>query len=204
MIDGQLHRWCTAEMMNLCSDLTDPSNGPLEFAVMRGCIGFQIIKLNSAGIFFCFKDPWIMLGKNNTVPSVLKCERWIAGCASNQSIAVELKCKRYDIVYNRSPQISLHVTDVCQHNDDQMIAVLTVDSVSGGVHAFRGLLRLPCWCLMLKLAIVLQHYWQHIHDCLISWTVYVLFSVFFRNSSKPIKMSSSFIVYWLSSAIFCC
>lgn len=37
------------------SDLTDPSNGPLEFAITRGCIGFQITKMNSAGIYFLFQ-----------------------------------------------------------------------------------------------------------------------------------------------------
>lgn len=34
-------------MMKEYLDLTDPSNGPLEFAIMRCCIGFQIIKWNS-------------------------------------------------------------------------------------------------------------------------------------------------------------
>lgn len=48
--DGQ----SAAEMMKERSDLTVPSNGPLEFAVRRGCIGFQIIKLNSAGICLLF------------------------------------------------------------------------------------------------------------------------------------------------------
>lgn len=62
-------------MMKECLDLTDPSNGPLEFAIMRGCIGFQIIKWNSAGNFFSPDIPGPLPGRNNALPDPLKCKR---------------------------------------------------------------------------------------------------------------------------------
>lgn len=66
--DGWMDGQSAAEMMKERSDLTDPSNGPLEFAIMRGCIGFQIIKLSSAGIYFCFQHPWTLARENRAVP----------------------------------------------------------------------------------------------------------------------------------------
>lgn len=97
-------------MMKECLDLTDPSNGPLEFAIMRGCIGFQIIKWNSAGNFFSPDIPGPLPGSNNALPHPLKCKRMIIVCASKQSVTFELKCKSCDLNY-WSPQISLYVTD---------------------------------------------------------------------------------------------
>lgn len=70
--DGQMDGWAdrqsAAEMMKERSDLTDLSNRPLEFAIIRGCIGFQIIRRNSAGIYFSFKRPWTSARENRTLP----------------------------------------------------------------------------------------------------------------------------------------
>lgn len=75
--------------MKGCFDLPDPSNAPLEFSVMRGCIGFQIIQLISAGIFF-LKHNWTFAG-GNAVPDALLCERLMAVYGSKQSVTFELK-----------------------------------------------------------------------------------------------------------------
>lgn len=108
--DGWIDGVSAAEMMKECLDLTDPSNGPLEFAIMRGCIGFQIIKWNSAGNFFSLDIPGPLPGWNNALPDALKCKRMTIVCASKQSVTFELKCKSCDLNY-WSPQVSLYITD---------------------------------------------------------------------------------------------
>lgn len=110
-MDGWIDEVSAAEMMKECLDLTDPSNGPLEFAIMRGCIGFQIIKWNSAGNFFSPDIPGPLPGWNNALPDALTCKRMMIVCASKQSVTFELKCKSCDLNY-WIPQISLYVRQI--------------------------------------------------------------------------------------------
>lgn len=87
--DGRMGGQSVAEIMKARSDLTDPSNGPLEFSIMRGCIRFQIIKLNSAGIYFCFKHPWTLSRENRAAPGpVCMWEALPSGFCDGRGIAV--------------------------------------------------------------------------------------------------------------------